>query len=124
MTFLLNWTPVPAVGQQAIFSRSRPRGLLQVQGACQEVPYGIRQFPPIRAPLASQRADQRLTDSSYHQRNREMWINVFGNNAVTLGHFEHPRTLGELPTGKGGLDIQHLGRTRSEERRVGKECRL
>ena len=38
-----------------------------------------------------------------------MWIDVIGNEAVTLRRLEHARAAGELPVGESPLDIEDFG---------------
>jgi hypothetical protein len=60
--------------------------------------------------FAHQDTDKRLANSADHQRNGEMWIDVIGNEAVTLRRLEHARSAGKLSVGESSLDIQDLGR--------------
>ena len=59
--------------------------------------------------MAHQGTDQGLANSADHQRNGEMRIDVIPNDAVAPGRLQHQRAGGELPVGKGCLDIQHFG---------------
>src|SRR5205823_9021655 len=58
---------------------------------------------------ARQGTDKGLANSADHQRNGEMWIDVIGNEAVTLRRLEHARAAGELPVGESPLDIEDFG---------------
>ena len=82
----------------------------QAQGSGDEGPNFIREFLRIGSLFARQGADKSLTNSADHQRNGEMWIDVIGNEAVTLRRLEHARAAGELSVGESPLDIQDLGR--------------
>ena len=55
-------------------------------------------------------ADKRLANSADHQRNGEMWIDVIGNEAVTLRRLDHACAAGELFVGESPLDIEDFGR--------------
>jgi hypothetical protein len=82
----------------------------QAQGSGHKSPDFIREFLRIGALFARQGADQGLANSADHQRNGEMWIDVIGNEAVTLRRLEHARATGELLGGESPLDIEDLRR--------------
>ena len=87
-----------------------PDASSQAQGSGHEGPNFIREFLRIGSLFAHQGADQGLANSADHQRNGEMWIDVIGNEAVTLRRLEHACAAGELSVGESPLDIQDFGR--------------
>ena len=60
--------------------------------------------------FAHQGTDQGLANSADHQRNGEMWIDVIGNEAVTLRCLDHACAAGELFVRESPLDIEHFRR--------------
>jgi hypothetical protein len=58
-----------------------------------------------RAPIRN----QGLANSTDHQRNGEMRVDVIGNDAVTLSRLEHERAGSKLSVGEGCLNSQDFG---------------
>ena len=82
----------------------------QAQGSGHEGPNFIREFLWIGSLFAQQGTDQGLANSANYQRNGERWIDVIGNEAVTLRRLDHACAAGKLLVGEGPLDIEDFGR--------------
>lgn len=82
----------------------------EAQGSTHERPNFIREFLRIGSLFAHQGIDEGLASSADHERNGAMWIDVIGNEAVTLRRLEHVCATGELFVGESPLDIEDFGR--------------